>query len=278
MSMNIEPVERLSRDLAKAAVTLSLNEIRYLVDAYYQMQANRIVAGNQIRALAESVEPHEVLTWLAAQNDTLENQIRRALDKWTDQDDVACWCKQIVGIGPVISAGLRANIDIEKAPTAGHIWRFAGLDPTVKWEKKTRRPWNASLKTLCWKLGESFVKVMNHEDDQYGKIYVARKGWEQKQNEAGAYKEQAELILATRRIDKATDAWKAYAQGILPPGHLHARAKRYAVKIFLSHLHEFWYRHHYGKEPPAPFAIAILGHAHKIEHQTKDSECSMTVE
>jgi hypothetical protein len=168
----------------------------------------------------------------------------------------------------VISAGLRANIDIEKAPTAGHIWRFAGLDPTVKWEKKTRRPWNASLKTLCWKLGESFVKVMNHEDDQYGKIYVARKAWEQKQNEAGLYKEQAELILATRRIDKATDAYKAYAQGILPPGHLHARAKRYAVKIFLSHLHQFWYEHHYGKPAPAPFAIAILGHAHKIEHQS----------
>src|SRR5581483_161544 len=25
------------------------------------------------------------------------------------------------------------HIDIEKAPTAGHIWRFAGLDPTLRW-------------------------------------------------------------------------------------------------------------------------------------------------
>ena len=37
------------------------------------------------------------------------------------------------GIGPVIAAGLLANIDIKQAPTVGHIWRFAGLDPTNKW-------------------------------------------------------------------------------------------------------------------------------------------------
>jgi hypothetical protein len=42
-------------------------------------------------------------------------------------------CNSIKGIGPVIAAGLLANIDITKAPTAGHIWRFAGLDPSSKW-------------------------------------------------------------------------------------------------------------------------------------------------
>jgi hypothetical protein len=265
--LDLESVKRLTRDMANAAASLSVVEVRYLVDAYYQMQQNRIVSGNQIRSLAEAKEPHEVLTWLADQSNTLEGQIRRTLDRWTSEDDVAYWCKQIVGIGPVIAAGLRANIDIEKAPTAGHIWRFAGLDPTSKWLPKTKRPWNAGLKTLCWKLGESFVKVMNHEDDQYGKIYISRKAFESAKNEAGEYAEQAKVILATKKIDKATDAYKAYSQGKLPPGHLHSRAKRYAVKIFLSHLHEYWYKQHFKKDPPAPFAIAILGHAHKIDHK-----------
>jgi len=34
--------------------------------------------------------------------------------------------------------------------------------------------------------------------------------------------------------------------------------------MFLSHLHECWYREHYGTEPPKPFAISILDHAHLI--------------
>jgi hypothetical protein len=44
---------------------------------------------------------------------------------------------------------LLARIDIVKAPTAGHIWRYAGLDPTVRWNKGEKRPWNAGLKVLC---------------------------------------------------------------------------------------------------------------------------------
>jgi hypothetical protein len=45
---------------------------------------------------------------------------------------------------------------------------------------------------------------------------------------------------------------------------LHARAKRYAVKLFLAHLHEVWYREHYKTAPPIPYPIAHLGHAHYI--------------
>jgi hypothetical protein len=159
-----------------------------------------------------------------------------------------------------------SHIDITKAPTAGHIWRFAGLDPTLKWEKKQKRPYNATLKTLTtFKLGESFVKVQNNDKDVYGKLYFQRKKEERQKNEDGAFKEQAEKELTTKNIDKKTDAYKWYIQGKLPPAHIHARARRYAVKIFLSHYHETAYRMHYGTAPPAPFAIAILGHAHKID-------------
>lgn len=73
------PIARLSRDLKAASATLSHDEARYLVDAYYQMQDNRIRADGQIRAQAESDEPHAVLSWLATQNGSLEGQLRRAL-------------------------------------------------------------------------------------------------------------------------------------------------------------------------------------------------------
>ena len=42
------------------------------------------------------------------------------------------------------------------------------------------------------------------------------------------------------------------------------RAKRYAVKLFLSHWFEEAYRTHYGTEPPKPYPIARLGHAHQV--------------
>ena len=70
----------------------------------------------------------------------MEKQIKRALDSWTDSIPAAVWAKGIVGIGPVISAGLAAHIDITRCPTAGRIWRFAGLDPTQEWLRRRSAP------------------------------------------------------------------------------------------------------------------------------------------
>lgn len=257
--LNSEHVQRMSRDITKAAVELSDSEVRYLVDAYYMMQEDRKRSSNQVRALSETEEPNQVISYLATQSATLESQIKRALDHYTKHHPVGAWLRDIKGIGPVISAGLLAHIDIEKAPTAGHIWRYAGLDPTSKWEKGQKRPWNASLKRLCWIIGECFVKVSGYDDAYYGHIWAKRKRYEEAKNEAGEYAEQARAIAAAR----PTHAQRAtYEAGKLPQGHIHARAKRYAVKLFLSHLHAQMYRAHFGKEPPAPYPIAILGHAH----------------
>ena len=58
--------------------------------------------------------------------------------------------------------------------------------------------------------------------------------------------------LEKYKIGKTTDAYKAYSVGKLPPAHIHARAKRYAVKMFISHLHEIWYEVELGKPAPVP--------------------------
>lgn len=263
--MDLEPVERLARDIKDAAIVLSKDEARFLVDAYYLMQEQRIRAGNQIRALTETGEPNAVLGWFSKQSETLENQVKRALDAYSGASPVGIWARSQVGIGPVLAAGLLAHIDIRQAPTAGHIWNFAGLNPGVVWDKGERRPWNASLKTLCWKVGESFVKFSGREDCFYGKFYAKRKLEETERNDRGEFSEQARLKLERFKIGKDTDAFKAYSTGKLPPAHIHARAKRYAVKLFLSHLHHVWFELEYGEAPPKPYAIAIDGHGHYIE-------------
>jgi hypothetical protein len=259
-----EVVRRLTHDLVKAASSLTIDEARYLVDAYYSMQEYRKTAANQVRALARSQEPHSVIQWLFEQNETVENQIRRALEAWTDALPAARWAKSIVGIGPVISAGLAAHIDISKCPTVGRIWRFAGLDPTVEWRKGQKRPWNASLKCLCWKIGESFVKVSGRDGDFYGRLYLQRKQVEQERNEAGEFAEQAAAKLRRFNIGRNTEAHKWYSQGKLPPAHIHSRAKRWVVKLFLAHYHEVAWRLATGQPPAKPYVISILGHGDYI--------------
>lgn len=265
--MQTEAIERLSKDLKKSASTMSTDEARYLVDTYYIMQGDRIRAEGQMRALTESGEPHGVIGWLSDNSRVLENQIKRALDSYSASLPLGAWAREVVGIGPVIAAGLLAHIDLERAPTAGHIWRFAGLDPTSTWGKGEKRPWNQSLKVLCWKIGESFVKVSGNPEAFYGHIYAARKAQEQANNDAGLYADQAASALEKKKYGKATDAFAHYSAGRLPPAHLHARAKRYAVKLFLAHYHETG-RKLLGYDVPLPYPIAHLGHAHKIEPHT----------
>lgn len=262
--------EKLSKDIKDASVTLSDQEARYLVDTYYQFQDYRIASMNQCRKLESPQtgetqdEPNSTLLFFASQFGILEKQMKSILEVYVKSKPIGRWMLSLKGIGPVIAAGVIANIDITKVQTAGQIWAFAGLDPTKKWEKGQKRPWNARLKNLSWKIGQSFVKVSNKEDAIYGQIYKEKKAYYIKKNEEGGFAERAAQILKEKKYDKSTDAYKAYSKGKLPPAHIEQMAERYATKIFYSHLFTVWYEMENKKPAPKPFAEAILGHAHII--------------
>lgn len=263
---------KLSKDLKQAAKTLNETEARFLVDSYYQMQKDRIRSGNRMCSMNSSGEPHAVLKWLSDNSSTLETNIKTVLGIYAKNNSVGNWAMSQSGIGPVIAAGLLAYIDITKANTAGKIWSFAGIDvgaieKSKQWKdaKDKKRPYCVGLKTLCWKIGESFVKVSNKEDAVYGQLYKKRKDEYIERNLTGGFKDLAEKYLANKTYSKTTEAYKAYIEGKLPDAHIHAMAKRYAVKMFLSHLHHVWYVKHYGEEPPKPFVIEHMGHADWIK-------------
>jgi hypothetical protein len=366
------------KDLRELATTLTAHQGRYLVDLYYQIQEYRIASQGQQRALFDTEEPNAAISYMAKEMHRLELTIAAMLDKYSlnEPTGMGTWARGIVGIGPVIAAGLVAHVNVSYCATAGGLWRFAGLDPTLEWTGRdaaaelmraafdvertdanamcwlgralhrhvsalyeaagaqpverddamkalraqgisseqiqeanerfplyvdnlinnvceenevdawkvygmlyegakidktalrkhiSRRPWNARLKTLCWKIGESFVKTSSNANGFYGKIYLQRKEYELERNVRGELAEQAADKLKRYKIGKGTDAYAAYSKGILPPAHIHARAKRYAVKLFLSHYWMEAYQRHFGKEPPLPYPIAFLGHAHVIE-------------
>ena len=252
LEVGLEPLARASKDLREAAKLLTPSEVRCVVDLYYTSQKLRIRGGNQAEAM--KAEPHALVGWVEAAFDRVETTIKTSMAIYTDTRRDGRWARSIRGIGPVLAAGLLAHIDISKAPTVGHIWRFAGLDPTVVWKKKQKRPWNADLKTLCWKVGQSFMKNRNRQGDVYGQFYESRKALEVERNEAGTFAEQAKATLAAKDITKKdTLAW--YKKGMLPPGRIELRAERYAAKLFLSHLHHVMYECHFGTAPPKPFVI-----------------------
>jgi hypothetical protein len=280
----IESLNRLTRDLRKAAATLTPSQARFCVARYYQIQRMRITTANIGRTQAES--PNEFINHMADYYTQAEKNIASALDAFAKADPRGKWLLSICGIGPVIAAGLLAHIDVTDRPTAGHVWRFAGLDPNVKWEKGQKRPFNANLKVLAWKAGESFVKVQNNDSDVYGKLYAKRKVQEWERNLAGDFAAQV------KKVDKATDAFVWYAgcltpdnarqylagaknlaevkgepgtgTPMLPPAHIHSRSTRWAVKLFLSHVHHVFWETATGTPPPKPFALEHMGHVHYI--------------
>ena len=258
---HLESVSRLSRDLRVAAQEMGKGEVRYLVDGYYAIQKYRVGAAAQIRESEKNEEPVAVLSYLASQAQILENQIKGALDRWSRHQPVGRWMRAQKGVGPVISSGLLAHIDITRAPTVGNVYSFAGQIPGQVWAKGQKRPWNAALKVLCWKLGTSFKRFHGFPDCFYGALYAERKAQEVRNNDRGEFSETAAVTLKDKKFKKS-ETRDAYEAGKLPDGRLDLRAMRYPTKLFLSHMHTVMYWNHYGELPPVPFSFSMAGGSH----------------
>ena len=293
----IDPEYRLTKDLRASAALIGRDEARYLVDTYYAIQKFRLGTGNQKRDLVKAQEPHALIQWTLDTFERFEGDVKKALAVYAASGPLGQWALSIHAIGPVITAGLLAHISIELFPcakcgtngkedggscqrrtpscegvckparvqTAGQIWRFAGLDDpkNYDWSKGKKRPWNASLKVLCWKIGESFCKLRGYENDIYGKVYAERKAEEIERNERGDNAEEAARTLASKKYGPS-ETRTAYEAGRLPDGRIDLRAKRVAVKLFLAHYHHVAYELRYGEPPPLPYIIAHGNHTHFI--------------
>jgi hypothetical protein len=98
----------------------------------------------------------------------------------------------------------------------------------------------------------------------YGHVYRARKEQEVAFNDEGRFADQAAKSLEDRKI-KDKDLRACYEAGRLPAGRLDLRARRYAVKLFLSHLHHVMHEDRYDTPPPKPYILTQEGgHAHYI--------------
>src|SRR5215475_15064400 len=257
------PTEKLL--LAK---NLSAAELRLVVSNYYQSQEMRKAADMQLRHLGDKEEMKlneslGLLTFMADSFSEIEDRVARMIKEHLKENPIALWMQAQRGIGPIIAGGLLAHIDITKAKTAGAIWSFAGLNPEQEWKKGEKRPYNAELKQICWHAGQCFMKQSNDPDCFYGQLYRQRKQFEIQRNEAGGNAERAKIFKVSPGATKAVkDKLK---EGKLPDFNIDARARRYAVKIFLSHLHAVWHWHEFKRYAPTPWVIEFGGHVHTLE-------------
>lgn len=245
------------RDLARS---LHAAEAKSLVRYYYAIQKHRVACRLRAYALGQRGQPALVHKSLALSMERWEQIIQNVLDVYSMTQVPGQWARSVYGIGPVLASGLLAYVDPAKAKSPSAVWRFAGLDPTLEWERGQRRPYCSDFKVLCWRIGESFVKFQNRPKCYYGRLYAERKEYEAQRNQDGAFADQAKEILSKRRFrDSTTKEW--YERGMLSPGHISARARRWVVKLFLAHYWQVAYEDHYGEPAPKPYVISRLGHA-----------------
>lgn len=126
------PYLLLMEDLSDAE-RLTPGQARYFVDLYYQVQEYRKAANNQARSAEDAGEPLQMVNWAAKSFRQFEDAVKSMMDVYSSAHVAGRWAKMQYGIGPVIAAGCLAHIDIKKAPTAGHVWSFAGANPKVRW-------------------------------------------------------------------------------------------------------------------------------------------------
>lgn len=247
--------------------------IRRLVDIYYDVQDVRIRTSNRLRQFpikSKIAYPKELLE--------IEKRVKSEIEfNLSSVPIYTQWLQKVRGIGPCLGGGLIATVmvrfgmkdslegcneietryalktkdkkfrvpeirGISAFANVSKLWKFCGQHVVDGHAPRRRRGENINyspkMKTLCWKIGESFVKVGGFYRERY--------------EEFRRIEDEREYIceVCKKNHPKATQCIK---------GHRYARAKRKTVKMFLAHLFDTWYRIE-GLTPPKPYAQKFLGH------------------
>lgn len=237
-------------------------KVRVLVEVYYDVQAVRLGAQNRIRAagrngLGEDAE-QVLLDWLDERMERQESELKAMVLKeirgeplWKD------WLKGVKGIGPCIAGGMIAWLgDCSRFDTVSKLWAYCGLHVVDGHAPKRavgqKANWNATLRTLAWKAGKSFVMV----GKGYRQVYDAEKARLRVLHPEG-------VPFDPPRFTKPRDGEEKRELLQFSDGHVDAMARRKTVKLFFSH---YWEQARTGAGLPIrdPYVLEQMGHTTKI--------------
>lgn len=235
---------------------------------------------------------------ILAQLSPMVNLARKDLAVWGKTlGPVWDWMVSIKGVGDHTAAKILAQFDdVGKFATISKFWRFSGwavIDGKIdKCEKGVVSPYNRRLKSECYLIAENFIR---QQTPVYADLYyqekskqkdihpsvlcrtctgkaVREKRTEYELNtvvlhdmcdEHGAMMDELDKQYGKYAVkwDDCTQKKKHKRQ--FNDGHLHARAMRKTVKIFLSHLWQVW-RESEGLSVSQPWIADIGGHSNIV--------------
>jgi len=153
--------DKMSKELKSTLVRIPTKaEARFLEDIYYQTQDRRIAIQGQIRSIKQEYDSKSVseknnednmafMQWYLTKMQAMENNIKSALEAFSNSYYLSKWAKANIGIGPVISTVLAANLEIKEGFHPGNWWSYCGLD-------NNNRPWLGKEKSKA--IVEEYIK------------------------------------------------------------------------------------------------------------------------
>lgn len=255
-------------------------ELRWLTDVYTQIQKLRIANSNRVQAASKGLDTNSPDPFVAGLVDKLEalekdtfNQMKRVVK----HHPAWLWLNQVKGMGPTLSTKILGLIgDVEKFDTVSKLWSFSGYGikngERQRPVKGERLSYNRRLKTAVYLAGDSFIKSRSPYRDLYDSSKNRYRHTKQETPLCTAIgcipqelpdretppgkKDWDELIRAVNKEAGTETAWS--------DGHVDNAARRYMVKIFLSHLWEVW-REAEGLPVRPHYAEEYLGHTTRLD-------------
>ena len=127
-------------------------ELRHLLKMYNLVQEYRKRLSNQL-----SHGPNDIIAPFFDNFESIENKIKSLITTFTDHNPLCRWATSLHRVGPITAASLYVHIDMQRCPTAGHIWSYVGYNPQMVWGKGQKRLFNDDIRRLMWNLGRGLV-------------------------------------------------------------------------------------------------------------------------
>jgi len=201
-----------------------------------QIQKARIQFSNRLSAIERGTDQADGQQKILCEKyvnyfDALEKELNRDISDALKGVPIYAKLIDIKGIGDTLAAKLIAMVDINVCNTISALWRYAGYgvidgkrEKPIKGEKLH---YNARLKTTCFLIGTSFLRL--RDKSPYSSLYYGRKEF----------------------YSKAHTDWTKM--------HIHRAAMRYMIKQFLADLWVTW-RELEGLPIREPYCFEKQGH------------------
>jgi hypothetical protein len=210
------------------------------------IQKLRVAQGNRVAAMERDGLPEEFIAFGRDTEDVLakkERALNAYLAKQAERHFLSKWIKEQRGIGlPGFARLLGITGPLDRFATVSKLWRYLGLavdnGAAPRRQKGVKLNYSPAGRVLCHQLGESIVKMGKGGEyrtvyDQKRADYLARERSGPSGCPTGAvHKTKAGAVVA---CVKAGDESESSA-------HIHAMARRYAVKRLLRRMWIEWRR------------------------------------